>query len=319
MCEPEDECKADTYPCAGGDKERTFCVDMAPPEAYKCSCLDAYDSILPDQADVRDPVPAAWRPIACLEKEMVVSSDTSTLTTKASVVPTPSPTSPGFCKAAADCAGNNYACDETTSQCMCPLGFAEVGANCQLENECAPGFSNDCHRFATCSEEPAPIFYSCRCSEGFSDKYPGLNKTGTVCQQENGCETGTHDCDISLTCVDRAPPQKWECIEPTPAPTNQPTPSPTAPRPVVPAKEKCTLTVASGGDYPGCDLCGFGRCTDNPDSVYDESLSHTCSWIEQMAALGNEGVLFCNAVSIDAPISDMRTSFQEICCGAGDE
>jgi hypothetical protein len=35
-----------------------------------------------------------------------------------------------------------------------------------------------------------------------------------------------------LTCVDRVPPMKWECVEPTPAPTLRPTPRPTVPQPI---------------------------------------------------------------------------------------
>lgn len=123
LCEPEDECKADAYPCAGGNKEGSFCVNMAPPEAYKCSCLPGFDAVLPDQADVTDPVPAACRPIACVRQDAVGSAASPVPTSKAPAAPTPSPTMSGFCNVSIDCVGNNYVCNTASNQCVCPKGF----------------------------------------------------------------------------------------------------------------------------------------------------------------------------------------------------
>ena len=128
------------------------------------------EAVLPAQEDVTDPVPAAWRPLACIARKVVdVEPVTLSPATMAPIATTPSPTIRGFCNNAVDCVGNNFACDSTTNKCVCPSGFAKVGPNCQLENECAAGFQNNCHRNAICKEEPAPFFYSCACSDGFAD------------------------------------------------------------------------------------------------------------------------------------------------------
>lgn len=95
----------------------------------------------------------------------------------------------------------------------------------------------------------------------------GIDKAGTECVQDNECVLRTHDCGTSLTCVDRVPPLKWECIEPTPAPTNQPTPRPTAPLPAAAATTTCTPLVPDLNNPDACNLCGQGCGTTAPDIV----------------------------------------------------
>jgi hypothetical protein len=40
------------YPCAGGNKQGSFCVDYDPPQKFKCGCLPGYDAVLPNASDV---------------------------------------------------------------------------------------------------------------------------------------------------------------------------------------------------------------------------------------------------------------------------
>lgn len=224
-CEPYDECKVDT-PCP----TNAYCVDRFPPELYSCHCPEGFSSVLPEKATLTDPVPVDWRPIACIKNNSVIAAPQPVdPVTEAPIVPTPSPLAFGACLDSTDCPGIGFVC--IASQCTCPVGTAKVGPNCQNENECQPNFPNNCHKYATCYDEAPPSFYSCQCQKGFRDKFPGVNKTGTVCEQENECLTGTHDCNADMTCLDRVPPLFWECIDPTPAPTNKPSPAPTPPLP----------------------------------------------------------------------------------------
>lgn len=302
-CEPEDECKADVYPCAGGDNVRSFCVDMDPPESYKCLCHEGYDAVLPKVSDMTDPVPVEWRPIACTDKMITEDRNGSgppaeaiAQATQAPIAPSPSPTVEGFCRSISDCIGNGFVCDGASNKCVCPTGFAKVGPNCQLENECAPGFANGCHKFATCFEEPAPYFYSCACDDGYSDLAPGIDKPGTNCFQDDECSSGTHDCGPDLTCLDRVPPLKWICVTPTPAPTNQPTGRPTAPRPLSAASAasgtaalSCSAVVL-GPDAPGmvtCSACGTGKCVTYPDIAFSPPETVTCGEVQTRLANPN--------------------------------
>ena len=67
-----DECQASPYPCAGGIKKGSFCVDYDPPLKFKCGCLPGYDAVLPNASDVKDNVPVEWRPLLCLPKDVCV-------------------------------------------------------------------------------------------------------------------------------------------------------------------------------------------------------------------------------------------------------
>jgi hypothetical protein len=228
-----DEC-AEDYPCADGNKTTSFCVDDFPPKRFKCGCLSPYKAVLPNQSDVMDPVPADWRPLMCIE-EPVPSTDSPTVPapTPAPVAPTPSPVdaAPSPCQGDTDCtsSGSNFGCDITTGICKCKAGFFLTGGGrCQFEDECQDGYENDCHKYATCTNLDPPALYSCECRVGYQDKFPGQNKPGTVCENVNECGVGTHDCEAQgLTCVDAVPPEKWACVDPTPAPTFSPTPRPT--------------------------------------------------------------------------------------------
>ena len=67
-----DECKSSSYPCTGGKKEGSFCVDMDPPKKYKCGCLPGYDAVLPHPSEIIDNVTADWRPLMCVPRDVCV-------------------------------------------------------------------------------------------------------------------------------------------------------------------------------------------------------------------------------------------------------
>jgi hypothetical protein len=72
-CEDEiDECKGSPYPCAGGTKHGSFCVDYNPPKKFKCGCLPGFDAVLPNTMEVKDPVPVEWRPLKCVPRDVCV-------------------------------------------------------------------------------------------------------------------------------------------------------------------------------------------------------------------------------------------------------
>lgn len=233
-CQPEDEC-ATSSPCV----ENARCSDYLPPQKFKCSCVSGTTPVLPNAADVTDPVPAAWRPLSCVKEEPEVATSPVSIPpvlTASPILPPPPPATltAGSCDSDADCdASNLLKCDTSTSKCVCPFGYVKVGGACQLENECQSGFPNVCHRNAICTNNPSTPGYSCACASGFVDvNLPAVDQTGTNCAQENECSTGTHNCPSTKTCVDRVPPQLFDCIEPTPAPTEMPTPLPTEPVPL---------------------------------------------------------------------------------------
>jgi Calcium-binding EGF domain/EB module len=139
-----------------------------------------------------------------------------------SIFPTRMPT---FSRVSANCTGSSDCAiagsDCIEGQCRCRTGFTPRKGSCININECEVGFANGCDSQAECIDNEGS--YECRCNEGFSDANPTL--PGRQCQQTNECITGSHDCDdATQVCLDRRPPEKWECIEQTPATT--PTPNP---------------------------------------------------------------------------------------------
>jgi hypothetical protein len=86
------------------------------------------------------------------------------------------------------------------------------------ENECANGHPNDCHRYAICTDTEGS--YTCACKDGYED-LSAKGKPGTKCAQINEClSPSINDCDTEREiCIDLPPPEKWECVSPTAAPT----------------------------------------------------------------------------------------------------
>lgn len=73
-----------------------------------------------------------------------------------------------------DCQGANMQCVD--SECLCRAGYVQVGGNCQNEVHCDPeGANNDCHKRATCTEEPGFPGFSCTCNAGWEDAFLGAN------------------------------------------------------------------------------------------------------------------------------------------------
>jgi hypothetical protein len=148
------------------------------------------------------------------------------------MLPTKMPTSPPLfiaylgdtCNPNKDCATDNSYCFE--GQCRCKSGFTPRKGSCININECDPKFDNGCDNNAECIDTDGS--YECLCLDGFRDAPSAL--PGRQCQQMNECKLGTHNCDeVTQVCVDRRPPEKWECVERTPAPTPRPTRKPTNP------------------------------------------------------------------------------------------
>jgi Calcium-binding EGF domain/EB module len=131
------------------------------------------------------------------------------------------------------CTQNSYCTTENTEcidgKCACKSGFTLRKGSCINVNECEDRGTNECHRDAHCIDNFGG--YECICKDGFTDM--DLSYPGRDCQQTNECKLGTDSCDkASKVCVDRRPPEKWECVEKTPSPTLMPTPKPT-PSPIV--------------------------------------------------------------------------------------
>ena len=248
-----DECQSLPYPCAGGNKLGSFCVDYDPPKKFKCGCVSGYDAILPNATDVTDNVTVEWRPLKCLPRDVcvgflchedatcIVSSNNTAVCicndelvgdgitscspapTKVATRPPPMPKSLS-CAVEADCNKlPTSVCVEGV--CRCIAGYFRINgiSNCLNENECADGYPNDCHKNAICQDTEGS--YTCTCKDGYRDLNPNI-KPGTICAQINEClDPSMNDCNIEThVCVDRRPPVKWECVERTPAPTPAPTP-----------------------------------------------------------------------------------------------
>jgi Calcium-binding EGF domain len=247
-----DECKGSPYPCAGGNKTGSFCVDYDPPQKFKCGCRPGYNAVLPNAAEVKDPVPVEWRPLKCLPSNVCVdfvchedatcivsSSNTAVCVCNDNLVgdgitncsPAPKTVAtkppsrqPPACTVDSDCNKlENSVCVD--GSCKCKAGFYQSNGKgqCINEDECAPGYPNDCHKNAVCTDTEGS--YMCTCKDGYHDVNP-TDKPGFVCAQTNEClSPSTHNCDTETqVCLDRPPPEKWQCVERTPAPTPPPTP-----------------------------------------------------------------------------------------------
>ena len=68
--------------------------------------------------------------------------------------------------------------------------------------------------------------YSCQCLDGYEENFEGAG--GEDCRQINECTEaghGGHGCDLETeVCIDLAPPQTWECVTRTEAPSVAPVP-----------------------------------------------------------------------------------------------
>jgi Calcium-binding EGF domain/EB module len=154
----------------------------------------------------------------------------------------------GVCTDSSQCTTENTECVD--GKCACKSGFTPRRGNCININECERSFRNDCHRDADCVDTEGS--YQCSCKVGFNDV--SLDFPGRKCRQTNECKIGTHNCDeATQVCLDRRPPQKWECVQRTPAPTSNPTPKPISPPttelvPLTPQIEKVLCNNALTGE-----------------------------------------------------------------------
>jgi EB module/Calcium-binding EGF domain len=131
------------------------------------------------------------------------------------------------CILSSDCTIENSYCLE--GQCRCKSGFTPRKGSCINMNECEKGYSNGCDKKAFCIDTEGG--YQCICKDGITDANPDIS--GRSCKQTNECQLRTNNCDeATQVCVDRCPPEKWECVGKTPAPTPEPTPKPVPPMPV---------------------------------------------------------------------------------------
>ena len=139
------------------------------------------------------------------------------------VVTKPPPAQSPTCKIDSDCDKlENSVC--VKGLCKCKAGFYQSNGKgqCINENECAPGYPNDCDRNALCIDTEGS--YTCACKDGYQD-LNSQDQPGTTCAQVNEClSPSKHNCDNETqVCIDLPPPMKWQCVERTPAPTPAPT------------------------------------------------------------------------------------------------
>ena len=333
-----DECKGSPYPCAGGTKRGSFCVNYNPPEKFKCGCRPGFDAVLPDST--KDPVPVDWRPLQCIPRDVCVdfvchedatcivsSSNTAVCVcidnlvgdgiTKCSPAPkvpvptkAPSPQS-AACKVNSDCTKlENAVCVNGT--CKCKTGFYQSNGKgqCLNENECADGYPNDCHKNAVCTDTEGS--YTCACKDGYQDLNPSKDKPGTKCAQTNEClSPSQHNCDTETqVCLDRPPPVKWQCVERTPAPT----PAPTCYDADIRIIERLTFTNPDGtAEYP-YDCNRYQRFTANVEADFGSGLG-VCNC---------KGKNELQGYDVELIVSNRKagTTVGNVCCycqGRGDE
>jgi Calcium-binding EGF domain len=160
-----------------------------------------------------------------------------------SMLPTKMPTLMQFgrvCTDSSQCTTGNTECID--GKCGCKSGFTSRKGSCINVDECGDRASNQCHRYAQCIDNYGG--YECNCNDGFTDMNTSL--PGRNCEQLNECKLGTHNCDAATqACVDRRPPEKWECVEKTPAPTPKPSPKPTPKQTPMPTEAPliCDLSI----------------------------------------------------------------------------
>jgi len=186
-----DECKGLPYPCAGGEKKGSFCVDYDPPQKFKCGCLPGYEAVLPQSSDIKDNVPAEWRPLLCLPRDVCVdvlchedaSCKISSTNNSAvcicndnlvgdgitSCSPPPRQTVP-ITKPTLVCTSDSYCSMKLENSlcvdgsCSCKTGFYRSSGKgqCVSENQCANGFPNDCHKNAICTNTEGSYICACK-------------------------------------------------------------------------------------------------------------------------------------------------------------
>lgn len=213
-CKDINECAEDNpCPVIGG-----FCVDTEPDNPffprYKCGCLKGYVEtntnvhgatgcaalpiLAPSLAPHESALPSMRLPSQAISVESVASCS-------------------DICK------GRNRECVD--DECVCKNGFFAFNAastHCVDENECQDGYPNECHRHATCTNTHGS--YTCACNDGWRDT-GSSGKLGFDCVNIDECAEGMDDCADDHFCIDRFPPQKYECIDPTAAPTPAPMPT----------------------------------------------------------------------------------------------
>ena len=261
-CQPLDECETES-PCPGG----SVCVDMFPPEMFKCTCKPGFTAFLPNE--VPDGVPLEYRPVACIDDDECADTENPPCHPNATCtntvgnfeckcngdlvgngitacaappqVETVTEAPPqADCSIDTDCQGANMQCVD--HGCTCRPGYAQVGPNCQNEVHCdEDGFNNDCHRRATCTEEEGFPGFSCNCWEGWEDAFEGAN--GKACKD--------------IPPVTEAPPPEPTTTEATVIVQSGVGPHPNRPT-VFPPKCK-----ADGLDCTADGACCSGKCGAN--------------------------------------------------------
>jgi hypothetical protein len=66
--------------------------------------------------------------------------------------------------------------------CKCTSGFyqSNTKGNCKrIENECAEGYPNDCHKNSICKDTEGS--YTCTCKDGYSDLDPDAKSWNNLC------------------------------------------------------------------------------------------------------------------------------------------
>jgi hypothetical protein len=261
----KDECAAEPNPCnfPGG-----YCVNRFPADGYYfCGCkmgwvngemATDHDGISSCQ-DINECEDAPCDPNAdCINEEpgfqcrckegFEGDGFTCSALVLATISPTPSPTRPKTCADEPNICNervNSY-CNTNLSMpaCVCKPGYFSPNQSgpCKDANECLNGNNNNCHRNADCFNTVGS--YYCKCKDGYVD-VSSLDPPGTNCAQFNEClSSSTNTCTDTEVCIDKTPPQKFICVEETPAPTTKPTPEPTMCRVL---NETCSKAPCCGG------------------------------------------------------------------------
>mmetsp|Transcript_16301 Transcript_16301/g.24664 ORF Transcript_16301/g.24664 Transcript_16301/m.24664 type:complete len:486 (+) Transcript_16301:176-1633(+) len=217
-CQPINECE-EAYPCP---PVGSFCVDTSPTDQdypmYKCGCLRGYEAGETDTHGAKTCNEIKGGPREESGKEIEEESgedieeesgEESDEVVEESCVDT--------------CTGNNKECVD--DECVCKAGYfptnGVASAHCEDQNECRERYPNNCHPYAKCVNTEGS--YWCACTDGWKDSDSTTSSPGTKCVNINECEEEVDDCTDDEVCVDRLPPQLYECVNPTPAPTNRPT------------------------------------------------------------------------------------------------
>jgi hypothetical protein len=179
-----DECISSPYPCTGGKKEGSFCVDYDPPKKYKCGCLPGYDAVLPDSSDVIDNVTVDWRPLRCVPRDVCVG-----FVCHEDAVCTVSSNNTAVCICNDQFTGDGILnCAPSIAEIIVANPTTIPSTACKANSDCNKIQNSDC------------VKGSCLCKSGFyrSDK---VNQCGVCINDQKGnnvdtgCSAGRPYCD----------------------------------------------------------------------------------------------------------------------------